>query len=180
MNGKKVSSLEQVTHLIYSIGDKQRSIEIIKNRLERYIEQEKERASKEIDKLQEIIENMVDAIYQYSVKNRKELTSDDRRKVLRVLSGTFGWRKTQSKVHIDDIDKVVKVIKERNLDQFLRIKTEVNKMAMRQDPDTAKEIPGISISQVETFFVKPSETDVKVVRIVKVFPLKQKRKRPAK
>ena len=50
----------------------------------------------------------------------------------------------------------------KKIHKFIRVKREVNKEAMLEDPELAKTVRGVSITKREQFFVKPSEVAAEI------------------
>lgn len=80
-----------------------------------------------------------------------------------LTAGIIGWRidppsvKLQSKVKVDDVVDWLKTASRRVFRRFLRIKFELNKQAMLDDPELAAEVPGVTIVRdVEQFYVLPA------------------------
>jgi len=79
-------------------------------------------------------------------------------------TGFFGWRSTPPAVSLKNIKAVLKKLKELGLKRFIRIKEEPDKEAMLKEPEVAKSVKGVSITQYEEFFIKPLELEVEIVK----------------
>ena len=74
----------------------------------------------------------------------------------------MGWRTSPPAVQIKDVEDVIKRIKKLGLVDFIRTKETIDKPAMLKNPEKAKSVQGVSITQNEEFFVKPAELKVEV------------------
>lgn len=116
-----------------------------------------------------------DALNAYAGAHRKDLTQDGKTKTVKLPAGEIGWRMNPPSVKwksgfngekivagikalIDDV--VIKTLQDAerlgSLRGFIRTKEEPNKDAMGDNPDLAREIPGVKIgSSGEQFFLAP-------------------------
>ncbi len=90
--------------------------------------------------------------------HRAELTQNGKTKTVSLSSGEVKWRLTPSKVSIKGEEAVLALLAARKLERFTRVKTEINKEAILNEPDIATAVPGITISQREEFVIEPFET----------------------
>jgi phage host-nuclease inhibitor protein Gam len=70
---------------------------------------------------------------------------------------------TPPAVSLRDIKSILVSLKSLGLKQFIRTKEEVDKEAMLKEPDIAKTVKGVSISQYEEFTAKPAELEVEII-----------------
>jgi phage host-nuclease inhibitor protein Gam len=49
------------------------------------------------------------------------------------------------------------------LERFIRLKPEVNKEAILNEPEAVRDVPGLSIKQDESFSIEPFETALEEV-----------------
>ncbi|PIS34681.1 MAG: hypothetical protein COT37_01425, partial [Parcubacteria group bacterium CG08_land_8_20_14_0_20_43_9] len=61
-----------------------------------------------------------------------------------------------------DVESILESLKALKLKRFIRTKEEVDKEAMLKEPETAKTVKGVSISQHEEFVAKPAELEVEI------------------
>jgi len=74
-------------------------------------------------------------------------------------SGTVSWRHRPPSVSLRGIEQVIEACRRMGLQRFLREKVEPNKEAMREEPDVARQIPGVSIGSAgEEFIAEPFES----------------------
>jgi len=69
---------------------------------------------------------------------------------------------TPLSVSLRDAESILKSLRSLGLQRFIRIKEEVSKEAMLKEPDVAKTVKGVSISQREEFVAKPAELEVEI------------------
>ncbi|KKT96721.1 MAG: Mu-like protein prophage FluMu host-nuclease inhibitor protein gam, partial [Parcubacteria group bacterium GW2011_GWA2_45_15] len=60
------------------------------------------------------------------------------------------------------VESILESLKSLKLKRFIRTKEEIDKEAMLKEPETAKTVKGVSISQHEEFVAKPTELQVEV------------------
>ncbi len=101
------------------------------------------------------------------------MTEQGKKKTVELPTGIFGWRTTPPSVSLKNVKKVMEELKKLGLTQFIRIKEEINKEAILREPDVAKHVKGILITQHEEFVVKPVEVQVEIISDVKKFRKKE-------
>lgn len=92
--------------------------------------------------------------------NRAELTNGNKVKFAVLPTGEVKWRSTPPSVSVKGSDAVLELLKKLGLDRFIRTKVEVNKEAMLNEPDVAKEVPGVAIVQREEFVIEPFDAQL--------------------
>lgn len=110
------------------------------------------------------VEELMDGLHAFAEANRDGLTEEGRRKTVSLPTGTFGWRMTPLSVTVRGAADVIRSLKRLNLKRFIRVKEEINKQALLREPQVAKTIAGVSISQKEEFIAKPAQVDLEIVR----------------
>ena len=89
--------------------------------------------------------------------NRSQIL-DGRTKTADLGTGKVSWRLRPSSVTIRGAEAVIEACKRMGLQRFVRTKEEVNKDAMREEPEVARAVAGVSIgSGGEEFVVEPFE-----------------------
>jgi len=162
-------SLEEAAEFIGRIGKVQREIDRIQTELNEKVEKLKVQAMAEVKPREESISQMTEGLFIFAESQREVLTDGGKRKTVEVPTGLFGWRLTPFSVSLHDIKKVINSIKSLGLHRFLRIKEEVDKEAMLKEPEIAKTVKGVTISQREEFVVKPAELEVEISSDVSKF-----------
>lgn len=100
----------------------------------------------------------VEGLRIWAEANRAALTQADKTKTVDLGTGLLRWRFRPPSVRIAKLDDVIDRLKALGLQRFVRIKEEVNKDAMRDEPDVARAVPGVSIGSAgEDFVVEPYE-----------------------
>lgn len=90
--------------------------------------------------------------------NRDVLTEGGKVKFADFVTGVVKWRVKPPSVSIKGMDAVIALLKQSTLTRFVRVKEEVNKEAILNEPDAVRGIAGISINTgVEEFVIEPAE-----------------------
>ena len=176
---------EQVVEAIAEIGRRQRERERIKADMNDKMAAIKERFEEEARPHGEAIQAILDGVQTYCEAHRDELTKAGKTKSANLSSGEVGWRMSNPKVVLKNVEKAIKALKEACLSLFVRQKEEVNREAIlsaralaavkgvdeknaevlqaAQAMAALKGIKEIRIEQDENFFVKPFETDLEEI-----------------
>lgn len=102
-----------------------------------------------------------DAVQAWCESRRDELTQNGKTKTGSFNTGEVQWRQRPPSVGIRGVDSVLDSLKMRGFTQFIRIKEEINKEAMLNEPDTAANVPGVTIKTgVEDFVITPFEQEI--------------------
>ena len=114
-----------------------------------------------INAIKEQLTPKQDAIQAWCESHRDELTNNGKTKTGTFNTGEVQWRQRPPSVGIRGVDSVLDSLKMRGFTQFIRIKEEINKEAMLNEPDTAASVPGVTIKTgVEDFVIAPFEQEV--------------------
>jgi phage host-nuclease inhibitor protein Gam len=93
--------------------------------------------------------------------NRAELTRDWRTKTVKLSTGELAWRNLPPRVQIKSEETVLGLLESMGLKTFLRTRTEIDRDAIRANPDVARTVPGITIGSAgEEFIVSPATEEV--------------------
>ena len=160
-------SIEEATEFIGIIGKHQRELNKIQMRINNQIEKIKSEALAESLVHQEIIDKLFEGIFIFAQSHREELTEGGRKKTIHLPTGDILWRMTPPAVSLKNVKKVIELCKSSGLERFIRVKENINKEAMLKEPEVAKKISGVTISQKEEFVVKPSEIEIEISRDTK-------------
>ncbi len=95
--------------------------------------------------------------------NRATLTRDGKVKFHEFATGTVKWRMRPPSIAVRGVEAVLGTLKQLGLDRFVRTKQEVDKDALLKEPEIAKGIGGITVSQREDFVVVPHESNIEEV-----------------
>lgn len=155
-------SLAEAALFLAEIGQEQRATNKIQSALNAKVDELKTEAMADCEPHQKKISELVEGLFGFAEANRAQLTDGGKRKTVEVPTGTFSWRMTPPSVSLRDVEAILKSLKSLTLERFIRTKEEVDKEAMLKEPDVAKTVKGVSISQHEEFVAKPSELEVEI------------------
>jgi phage host-nuclease inhibitor protein Gam len=155
-------SLDEAAQFLAQIGEEQRATDTIQLDLNTEVDKLKTQAMAEDKPHQERISQLVEGLFAYAEAHRDELTDGGKRKEVKVPTGTFGWRMTPPAVSLRDVKSILKGLKSLGLERFIRPKEEIDKEAMLKEPNVAKTVKGVSISQHEEFIAKPAALEVEI------------------
>lgn len=155
-------SLDEAAQFLAQIGEEQRATDKIQSDLNAEVDKLKTKAMADIDPYQKKISQLIEGLFAYAEAHRDELTDGGKRKTVEVPTGIFGWRMTPPAVSLHNVKSILEGLKSLGLKHFIRIKEEINKEAMLKEPELAKTVKGVSISQREEFVAKPAELEVEI------------------
>lgn len=156
-------NLDEAVDFVGQIGKAQRTIKKIQTKLDDRIEELKIRATTKVQEYEETIIQLFEGLFIFAETHRHQLTEDGKRKTVPLPTGELSWRFTPPSVSLHKVATVMAEIRKLGLSQFIRTKEEPNKEAMLKEPDLAKKVKGVTISQHEEFVVKPTELKLEVV-----------------
>src|SRR3989338_1613166 len=133
------SSLEEAALFVSKLGEEQRAIEEIELKLNRRIEALKAEAIVEVAAYTECKKALLEGIYAFADSHRHELTVGRKSKI-QLPTGYFGWRWTPPAVTLRNVAAVLDELLRKKIDKFIRVRREVNKEAMLEDPELAKTV----------------------------------------
>ena len=155
-------SLDEAAQFLAQIGQEQRATDKIRSGLNTKVDELKAKAMVDDEPHQEKISQLVEGLFAYAEAHRDELTDGGKRKTVEVPTGIFGWRMTPPAVLLRGVESILESLKSLGLKRFIRIKEEIDKEAMLKEPDVAKTVKGVSISQHEDFIAKPAELEIEI------------------
>lgn len=156
-------SLGEAAQFLAQIGEEQRATNEIQSGFNAAVDKLKTEAMSAVEPHQRKVSELVEGLFGFAEANRVGLTDGGKRKTVEVPTGTFSWRMTPPAVHFTKVKDVLAALKKMKLKRFIRVKEEPDKEAMLKEPEVAKSIKGITITQHEEFVVKPAELGVEVV-----------------
>jgi phage host-nuclease inhibitor protein Gam len=110
--------------------------------------------------LQEEVKSLTAGVQSYCEANRDELTLNGKTKTGQFVTGTVQWRQKPPSVAVRGAEAVLEALKRFGLTRFIRVKEELNKEAILNEPDAIAGINGLSIkSGVEDFVIQPFEQE---------------------
>jgi len=110
--------------------------------------------------LQDKIKLLQSGVQSWCEAYRDELTNGGKSKSGQFVTGTVQWRQKPPSVVVRGVDAVIEALNRLGLGRFVRVKEELNKEAILNEPEAVKGVAGLSIkSGVEDFVIQPFEND---------------------
>ena len=162
-------SLDEAAQFLAQIGKEQRATDKIRSNINTKVEKLKAKAMADAEPHQEKISQLVEGLFAYAEAHRDKLTDSGKYKTVKVPTGIFGWRMTPPAVSLRNVKSILESLKSLGLECFIRTNEEIDKEAMLKEPELAKTVKGVSISQHEEFITKPAELEVEIATQVDKF-----------
>jgi phage host-nuclease inhibitor protein Gam len=160
-------TLAEAEALLYRIGLTERSVAVLESEMNGMLASIKDGFEKRAAPLVESIEADVAALHAWAEANRSTLL-DAGKKTAQIATGEIGWRRTPPAVRISGVKAVIAALKTLGLKRFIRVKEEIDKDAMKKEPDVAAAVPGVKLTQQEEFWIKPFGSEIERSRTQKV------------
>lgn len=146
------------------IGELNRALARIKSDADDRIAEITRQAKEASVPLSETNAAAVEGLRIYCEANRARLTQNGKTKSVKFGTGTVSWRVRPRAVRVprarEALEGVIDRLKGLGLSRFLRVKEEIDKEAMRKEPEVAASVQGVSIGSAgEEFFVEPLEME---------------------
>lgn len=152
---------DEVETAIKEIGDLNRELERLAIEQNDKLAAITEEYAPLMNEVKEKLAPKQDAVQAWCESRRDELTQNGKTKTGSFNTGEVQWRQRPPSVGIRGVDSVLDSLKMRGFTQFIRVKEEINKEAMLNEPDTAASVPGVTIKTgVEDFVITPFEQEV--------------------
>lgn len=151
---------EAVARLIAEIGIDSREIELINLEMNAEMALVKEAFERRAEPVRRRIEAAQSGVQAWCESNRLELTANNKVKTHVFTTGEVAWRTRPPSVHITGAEAVMHCLRGLGLGRFIRMKEEINKDAILNEPSAVVGLPGIRISQLEDFVVVPFEVEL--------------------
>lgn len=146
---------------IRTLGDQLRLLARVETELNDRIAEIAVEYEPRVNTLKASIQAMQTGIQTWCEANRPELTEDGKRKSGHFTTGDVQWRQRPPSITVRGVEAVLAWLDEKKLDRFIRVKKEVNKDAMLNEPAIAEAVPGVTVvSGVEDFVITPFEQEV--------------------
>lgn len=104
------------------------------------------------------IEELSVGVKSFAESHRSELTEHGKTKTVPLPSGgELQWRMTPPELVVSSAVKLATIIaalKRRGLVRFIRVKEELDKQALKKEPDVVSTVRGLSLKQHEEFIIK--------------------------
>ena len=92
--------------------------------------------------------------------NRNDLTRGGKVKTANFTTGEVQWRQRPPSVSVRGVDAVIEALKRLGFCRFIRVKEEINKEAILNEPEAVRGVAGISLQVgVEDFVITPFEAN---------------------
>lgn len=169
---RTITTLQGMQDAIKGIGDLQREKSEVEDSYNAKIQALQKELTEKVTPLDQAIESLALGIKAFSDGNRKELLPGTL-KSREFPTGSISYRSGQDSVPTKMTAKLLDQILSRNgLEEFyektqkkfakffLRMKVELDKEAILQDPKKAKQLAGVQVEQgKERFYIKPATVD---------------------
>lgn len=154
--------VKEASRFVAQMGKEKRAIERLETKLNKDIEDRKEKAKEKIEPHEKRLAELMQGLYVYAEGHRKELTKDGNVKTVTLPSGKFLWRLGNRTVQVTDAGEAIKSIKERGLAKKLikTVETVIKSAVKKEKDEVVDSLKGVAITQAETFRVEPNKTSV--------------------
>ena len=153
-------SRDDVARDIRSIGDLSRELTRQEASMNDGIAEITERHSAALTDLKVRIQRLQSGVQAWCEAHRDEITEGRRVKSAGFITGEVQWRQRPPSVALRGLDAIIETLKRLGLGRFVRIKEEVNKDAILNEPAAVAGVAGISVvSGIEDFIVVPFEQE---------------------
>lgn len=152
---------DEVETAIKEIGDLNRELERLAIEQNDKLAAITEEYAPLMNEVKEKTKPMMDAVQAWCESRRDELTNNGKTKTEAFNTGEVQWRMRPPSVGIRGAESVLESLRTLGLVRFIRVKEEVNKEAMLNEPELAATVAGVTIKTgVEDFVITPFEQDI--------------------
>lgn len=155
---------EDANDAIAQIGAAQRERDRIQASMNDALAEVREQCEARAKPFAERIAELTRGVHLWCEANRAGLTNDGKVKFHAFATGEVKWRLRPPSISVRGIDAVISTLRQLGLGRFLREKVEIDKEAMLKEPDVARQVGGVSLSQKEDFVIVPAETQLEEVQ----------------
>ena len=162
MRGKALpaaTNREDAEQKIQRLGELQRDLVRLEAEMNDRLSPIKERYENAAKPLNAEIEELWAGVQAWAESNKPDLL-DGKAKTAKLSTGDVGWRTSTPSVRLTNAKAVLEGLKQMGLVKFIRTTEEINKEAILAAPREVQHVKGISISQAETFFIKPFASEI--------------------
>ncbi len=118
-----------------------------------------------LETLQAQIKALGTGLGTWAAKHRTEICAEGR-KTARFATGEIVWRDGKPKVWVDDEEAVITTFLAHGLEDLVRVRQEINKEAILEDPSRIEGLAGIAVvSGAEKMTIRPDQTEIEAVEI---------------
>lgn len=151
-------SRDEAASAVRVVGELNRDIARIRADMNDELAAIKERFEAAAAPLSARVEAVTEGLKMWAEANRSALTGGDKTKTVDLGTGEIKWRLRPPSVRLRGEELVIETLRTLGLGRFIRVKEEVNKEALKAEPDVARTVTGVSISSAgEDFVVEPFE-----------------------
>ena len=151
---------EAVTDLISGIGIDSRELTLLECEMNETITRIKESYEQRAEPIRQRIDAAQRGVQGWCDAHRAELTHDGRSKTYSFASGDVCWRTRPPSVRITGEEPVKDSLRRLGLSRFIRVREEISREAILNEPSAVAHVPGIRISQLEDFVITPFEIEL--------------------
>ncbi len=145
---------------INQIGSLARQVSVLQAKMNDENAEVTDRYTGQFSPLQIQLENLQKGVQLYCEASRDELTHEGRTKTAAFITGSVQWRQRPPSVTVRGADSVIEALKNFNLHRFIRIKEEINKDAILNEPAMVAGVAGITLNiGKEDFVITPFEQE---------------------
>ncbi len=149
-------SLDEATTAVGRIGELQREIARTQADLSDEVARIKASAERAVAPLREEVEALTEGVRIWAEAHRMKLTDGGKVKYAGLATGRILWRLRPPRVSVRGVEAVLEALKTMGLGRFIRVTEELDKDALRREPEVADTVPGISIGSAgEDFVIEP-------------------------
>lgn len=113
-----------------------------------------------LESLKEQIKPLQAGVQVWCEANRNDLTKGGKVKTANFTTGEVQWRQRPPSVSVRGVDAVIDALKRLGFCRFIRVKEEINKEAILNEPEAVKGVAGITLQVgVEDFVITPFEAN---------------------
>ncbi len=146
---------DQVVAAIGTIGRLQRECARIEADMNDQVAAIKTAHEERAKPLADQIKALTAGVQTWCEAHRADLTDGGKVKTANLSSGEVRWRMTPPSVSLKGVAELLKRLRDKGLDRFIRTKDEISKEAILAEPDAVKGVRGITIAQAEEFVIVP-------------------------
>lgn len=157
-------SLDHAAFFVSRVGNCQRRIDEIELAFKEKVARLEEAMAEELGPLAEERERLMDGLVLFAQPKRDLLIAEAGKKTIDLPTGKILWRFTPPSVGTRDTKKAVETLKSLGLDEYVRVKEELDKEGLLADREELDPIPGIKFTRSEEFVVVPNNHDREVVK----------------
>ena len=143
------------------LGDLQREQQALVAQMNEQIAAITAASQPHIDELGQQIDALQSGVQTWCEAHRDELTQGGKVKTADFITGEVAWRTRPPSVRVRGQDVVLDTLRRMRLERFIRVKEEVNKEAILNEPEAVRGVAGLTVmSGIEDFSITPFEVQV--------------------